>query len=141
MVGRVGIARFRQAIGRLPADDPVVDPKKWYATQKQHWIGWLGEYHGPGFYGRKAGSRRDAEFAYNHIVEPKMLLWLVAAAGVESALVDRARRAAKRSSTLAGKAAAVRRHVPWPLVAVALWPQSGGARRTRKDARKRVKVR
>jgi hypothetical protein len=60
--------RFRQAIRRLPADDPVVDPKKWYTTQKQHWVGWLGEYQGPGFYGRRTGSRRDAEYAYNHIV-------------------------------------------------------------------------
>jgi hypothetical protein len=133
VVDRISISRLRQAIRRLPADDPVVDPKKWYTTQKQHWIGWLGEYHGPGFYGRKAGSRRDAEFAYNHIVEPKMLLWLVAAVGVESALVERARRSAQRSSTLAGKAAAVRRHVPWSVIAANLWPQSGRTVRRRKD--------
>ena len=30
-----------------------------------------------------AGTQRDARFAYNHIVEPKMLLWLIEAAGVK----------------------------------------------------------
>jgi hypothetical protein len=41
------------------------------------------EYDGPGAYGRIAGKQRDARFAYNHIVEPKMLLWLIKAAGVK----------------------------------------------------------
>jgi hypothetical protein len=25
----------------------------WYASQKQHWLGWLGDYASPGAYGRK----------------------------------------------------------------------------------------
>lgn len=73
----VSISNLMRAIERLPSDKPVMDPKKWYKTQKEHWLGWLREYHGPSAYGRKNGRRRDAKFAYNHIVEPKMLVWLV----------------------------------------------------------------
>jgi hypothetical protein len=39
--------------------------KVWYSTQKEHWLGWLKEYDGPGYYGRKK-RHRSAEFAYNH---------------------------------------------------------------------------
>ena len=24
----------------------------WWSTQKEHWLGWLTEYNGPGYYGR-----------------------------------------------------------------------------------------
>jgi hypothetical protein len=48
-----------------------------YTTQKEHWLGWLSEYNGPGYYGRK-NSCRSAEFVYNHIVCPPMVLWLLA---------------------------------------------------------------
>ena len=76
------IKQFILVIRGLPSDGPHIDPSKWYATQKEHWLGWLSEYHSPGAYGRKSHSRRDARYAYNHIVEAKMLLWLVQAAGV-----------------------------------------------------------
>jgi hypothetical protein len=64
----------------------------WYTTQKQHWLGWLKEYHGPGYYGRK-NFRRSAEFAYNHIVCPPMVLWLGEASGVPKATVAMAKKA------------------------------------------------
>jgi len=48
--------------------------------QKEHWLGWLGAHHGPGAYGRKSNAKRNAMYAYNHIVEFKMLLWLMEAA-------------------------------------------------------------
>lgn len=79
----VSIGRFIKAIRTLPADEPCVYPKKWYTNQKEHWLGWLGEYHSPGAYGRKSEVRRDAKYFYNHVVEVKMLLWLIEAAGVE----------------------------------------------------------
>jgi len=79
----VSIGRFIKAIQALPSDEPRVYPKKWYATQKEHWLGWLRDYHGPGAYGRRSEIRRDAEYVYNHIVEVEMLLWLIEAAGVE----------------------------------------------------------
>jgi hypothetical protein len=64
----IGINRFTQAIQRLPSDNPKVTPGKWYKTQKQHWLGWLKEYHGPGAYGRKTSQERDAIYDYNNIV-------------------------------------------------------------------------
>lgn len=79
----ISIREFIHKIECLPSDEPVHDPRVWYMTQKEHWLDWLREYDGPGAYGRMAGTQRDARFAYNHIVEPKMLLWLIEAAGVK----------------------------------------------------------
>lgn len=117
----VSISKFIRAIRQLPSDEPRVWPGKWYQTQKQHWLGWLGEYHGPGAYGRKTGIRRDAAYAYNHIVEPEMLRWLMKAAGVQLGLVEAAKRAARRGKTMQEKSAAIRQHVPWESILEALW--------------------
>jgi hypothetical protein len=68
-----------------------------YKSQKDHWLGWLSEYDGPGFYGRKTGSR-TAEYAYNHIVCPPMVLWLSEASGVDKSLVPQP--SAQRSKLL-----------------------------------------
>ena len=88
---KVSIKQFFFAIYDLPSDKPKDTPGKWYKTQKEHWLGWLGEYKGPGAYGRKGGKDQGAEYAYNHIVEYRMLLWLIEAAGVESKLVKAAK--------------------------------------------------
>jgi hypothetical protein len=131
---RISIDRFVRAIRRLPSDAPKVDPEKWYKTQKQHWLGWLSEYNGPGAYGRKTGMNRDAKYAYNHIVEPRMLLWLIAAAGLRSDLVNTALLACARAATPSGKSASIRKHVSWSKVACALWrercsPSQDGGRK------------
>jgi hypothetical protein len=118
----VSIAKFIRAIRALPSDKPRVTPGKWYKTQKEHWLGWLRNYHGPGAYGRKGTQKRDAKFAYNHIVEVKMLLWLIEAAGVPLQLVRKTRRASAVASTLPQKSAAVRRHVPWHELEKILFP-------------------
>lgn len=117
----ISIAQFIQAIRKLQPDTPVNDPRTWYKTQKEHWLGWLSEYHGPGAYGRKSEKRRDAKYAYNHIVDFKMLLWLAEAAGVEPNLVRQARSSAKQANTLMAKSAAVRRHISWETLSTALW--------------------
>ena len=123
-------AAFVRAIRRLPPDSPVDQPGIWYRTQKQHWLDWLGEYHGPGAYGRSTKLRRDAAFAYNHIVESKMLLWLIKAARVERPRLTLARRAAGRVKSMASKSGAVRRVVPWVALEQALrtGPPSGRGR-------------
>ena len=36
-------------------------PEVWYHTQKEHLLGWLKAYDGPGAYGRKQWNR-DAQF-------------------------------------------------------------------------------
>ncbi len=116
----ISIAEFRRAIDRLPSDAPRSQPGVWYRTQKEHWLGWLGEYDGPGAYGRKPGQNRDARFAYNHIVCPDMLLWLIEAAGVRRELVTAAHAAAAAGGTMMQRAGAIRRHVPWTEVRAAL---------------------
>ena len=94
--------------------------KVWYKSQKEHWLGWLSEYDGPGFYGRKTGWR-SAEYAYNHIVCPPMVLWLSEASGVDKSLVTAAKRAAfKAAASLPSKSAAIRKVVPWATIEAAL---------------------
>jgi hypothetical protein len=86
----------------------------WYRSQKEHWLGWLSEYDGPGAYGRKTSVLRSAEFAYNHVVCPPMVLWLGEASGVKTSLITQAKKEALGASRkLQGKCAAIRGIVPW----------------------------
>lgn len=116
------IRRFISAIERLPSDKPHNDDSVWYSTQKDHWLGWLRAYHTEGAYGRTLSSRRDACFAYNHIINWQMLEWLIEAAGVDRKLVAAAKTAAVAPKLMQQKAAAIRRVAPWSVVAAALWP-------------------
>lgn len=118
----VSIRKFLAAVRKLPKDKDVHDPKKWYLTQHQHWIGWLSEYGGPGAYGRTA-TKRDAKFAYNDIVEPKMLLYLATAVGVDKKKLASARKAAAIGS-LMQQSGSIRRVIPWEVVAQHMWPTS-----------------
>lgn len=114
---------FIEAIRALPSDEPVPNRQAGYnnyRTQKEHWLGWLDPNSATGTYPRKSGPERDAKFVYNHIMEPKMLLWLTAAAGVPKDMLHMAQKAAEIATTLAGKSAAIRRNVPWPEVVAAL---------------------
>jgi len=123
----ISIREFITAISRLPVDPPVRNPRKWYLTQKEHWIGWLSEYHTPGAYGRQTRVRRDAKFAYNHAVQPEMLLYLANAAGVDRGRVAAAARAFTKGKTLMQKSGAIRAIVPWEVTASALWPRYSSA--------------
>ena len=123
---RRSIVDLIRVIETLQADKSVRNPGVWYRTQKEHWLGWLGEYNSPGAYGRKVTRGRDARFAYNHIVEVGMLLYLIDAAGVDADLVREANAQAAHGRTLQSKSAAVRKVVPWEVVERALWKR--GAR-------------
>ena len=92
-----------------------------YTTQRAHWLGWLGDTPGTGSYERKTPPNKGAEYVYNRIVEPKMLLWVIEAAGVRASLVAQSKTAAVVGSTLAGKSKAIRQVVPYSVVADALW--------------------
>ena len=111
-------------IRNLLADQPVHNPRKWYLTQKEHWIGWLSDYSGPGAYGRQTVVTRDAKYAYNHIVQPEMLIYLAEASGVDRKLVKAAKQAFDKGTTLMQKSGAIRGIIPWETVATALWPNS-----------------
>src|SRR3984885_4841301 len=108
-----------QALGRkikgFEATPPVtLSFERAYRSQKEHWRGWLSEYDGPGAYGRKTSVVRSAEFAYNHVVCPPMVLWLGEASGVKTSLIMQAKKSALGASRkLQGKCAAIRRIVPW----------------------------
>jgi hypothetical protein len=118
---KVSIKQFMNAINHLPSDAPQIRPGIWYKTQKEHWLEWLRGYQGPGGYGRNVDQERDARYAYNHIVNFEMLLWIITAARVKPGLVNAARRASKHGSTMQQKSAAIRRLVPWEELAGALW--------------------
>jgi hypothetical protein len=88
----------------------------WYVSQKQHWLGWLSEYDSPGYYGRK-NRGQSAEFAYNHIMCPPMLLWLAEASGVAKKKVIEANKAAfSAPAPLAAQCAALRRSIQWDMI-------------------------
>ena len=120
----ISIAKFSRWIEELPSDAPRSQPGVWYRTQKEHWLGWLRKYDGPGAYGRKLAPNRDARFAYNHIVCPEMLLWLIEAAGVKQALVVAAQNAAATGTTMMQRSGAIRKQVPWAEVRATLWGKS-----------------
>lgn len=126
MTKEISIKQFMQAIEKLPSDKAQNYPGKWYTTQKEHWRGWLSEYHGAGAYVRQVGKKRGAKFAYNHIVNHEMLLWLMKAARVKPKLVKAAQSASDRANTMQEKSAAIRKHVSWQEVSPALWGSNEG---------------
>lgn len=90
--------------------------KVWYRTQKEHWLGWLKHYNGPGHYGRMKWNR-SAEFVYNHVVNPVMVLWLGEASGVVKSKVLEAKRTALTAApTMMAQAAAIRKVIPWDAI-------------------------
>ena len=75
----------------------------------------LGAYYlesGNGYY-RQDEPNRGARFTFNHIMEPKMLLWLISASGLQIELVELAREASLNKKSMASSCAAIRKAVPW----------------------------
>lgn len=103
----------------------------WYQTQHEHWLGWLRGYGGPGGYGRKDWSR-SAEFVYNHVVNPQMLIYLAEALEIEIAVLRSAQRDALAQTTMMAMSAAIRRVVPWRLIEAAITGRAQAAPRERR---------
>jgi hypothetical protein len=87
-----------------------------HANQREHWLSWLREYNGPGYYSRCHWDR-PAEFVYNHIQCAAMLHWLGEAIGVPKGTLTRAAKETLRAGRNgAAQCAAVRTHIPWQLI-------------------------
>lgn len=117
---QISIKQFIKVIEHLPEDDPNSYLRPMGRTQKDHWLGWLGGYFGPGFYGRKNWNH-DAKFAYNHVVCPELLLYLVRAIPLRTDLIEAAENAYQSGSTLMAKAGAIRKVVPWSEIYQEFW--------------------
>ena len=122
--------QLRKKISRLEEHQPLTttfeatvaarktrrkDP--WYGSQKEHWLGWLKGYDGPGHYDR-ATWEVSAGAVYNRVVNSAMLLWLCEASGVPRATVTMAATAAlEADDTMMAQSGAIRRiylHA-WPI--------------------------
>ena len=109
--------RFRRQWDALAGQHEQSDV--WYAHQKEHWLGWLAEYDGPGAYDRVVRPR-SAEYAYNHVVNPQMLVWLAEAAGIPKAVVRNAVKQALAQTSMSAMSGAIRRAIDWTQIAARL---------------------
>ena len=135
--------QLRRLIARLSPRSPITDrftkqwrsratrdggqqerKRVWYRTQHEHWLGWLEGQQGPGAYDRK-NWHRSAQFVYDHIVNPQMLVYLAEAAGVDRKCVTKAAMAGiENRSSMSSMSAAIRRVIPWEAVEEALLKNS-----------------
>ena len=109
------VEKLINVIKKLPADKEVPSGTQGYSryfTQKAHWLGWLSKKPGAKYF-RQDAPNRGAKFTYNHIMEPKMLLWLISASGLQIELVELAKEAALNKKSMAGSCAAIRKAVSW----------------------------
>src|SRR5260370_1381280 len=120
------IRALLQAVRRLPAATPQSDHlyKSGYPTHRDHWIGWLKEDNGPGYYGRRHWDR-DARFVYQHLCFGPMIVCLNEPAGEEPALMKRTMRAMQRGEqSKQTKARSARSLLPWERAASLLFKRS-----------------
>ena len=114
-MGEYSIEKFIKDIESLPEDNEVEIGSQGYnryTTQKAHWLGWLSKKPGADYY-RQDAPGRDAKYVYNHIMEPKMLLYLISALDFDTDLVNLASLEAKNAQSMAGSCAAIRKVIPW----------------------------
>jgi len=111
-----------EVITRLPADKEVSSGTQGYnryRTQKAHWLGWLTKKPGAKYF-RQDAPDRGAKYVYNHIMEPKMLLWLISASGLQAELVELAKEESLNKKSMASSCAAIRKVVPFQTLQKAL---------------------
>lgn len=124
--GALNTRQLRRKIKRLDAETPlhkrleqalqegVGYGNAWYNSQKEHWLGWLAEYDGPGAYGRQTGKSRDARYIYNHIQCAPMLFWLAEAIEIPANTLEQAFNAVVAAPEKnASQCSAFRKLVPW----------------------------
>ena len=113
LMDAISVGEVSVAFERKLAESTASLRKAWYSHQKEHWLGWLKEYDGPGYYGRKTWDV-TAETVYNRVNNPAMVLWLGEAAGIPTAQVKRAVAVAwEAPANFSSQCGAIRRVVPW----------------------------
>jgi len=91
----------------------------WNDTQYGHWLGWLASYQRQA-HGIKEANR-SAEFVYNRVSSPRMLIYLAEAVGLSSRRLELATTAAlANTKSLATMSAAIRKVISWRTVERAL---------------------
>ena len=106
-------------VRQLPENTPIANTLAPDHSSKQSWINWLSNYVEPAEPGdHSLRAQRDARFIYNHWWNAPIFIWLAEASGVDQARIQKAAKiiaAASRNTTT--QAAAIRRILPWDLVA------------------------
>lgn len=119
------ISELGQIIARLPARQPLTDAFECYpdtsaqrfSSQKEHLLGWLAGYGGPGAYNRK-NPGKDARFFYTHFRCAPGLLWLAEALGEDPVtLADAIEQVKAARPNPSSQCAAFRRVISWERIA------------------------
>jgi HNH endonuclease len=105
-----------KVVRRLPERTRIVSAHFPDVQAKQTWIDWLSDYpqHGDNPRWRQ---QRDARFIYHRWWNAPVLIWLAEASGVEQARILRAAKIASRRVNSLPLGAAIRKLLPWSLVA------------------------
>lgn len=109
------IAQFIAAIKGLRQQTPQSDQfplPAGHTSFKSQWLGWLEEYLTPGYYDRK-NAVDDAEWAYQHLNNGRMIVWLNEAAGENPRIIHAAIVAMDGREPLQTEAKYARRVLPW----------------------------
>ena len=109
------IAQFVAAVEglrkRTPQSDELPLPAG-HTSFKSQWLSWLGEYLSPGYYDRK-NTVDDAEWAYQHLNNGRMIVWLNEAAGEDPRIIRAAIIAMAEREPRQTEAKYARLVLPW----------------------------
>ena len=103
-------------VRKLPEKTPIASTLNLGHSSKQSWINWLSNYADFGDHPQRA--QRGASFIYNRWWDAPIFIWLAEASGVDKKRIQRAAKIiAASSGNTTTQAAAIRRILPWHLVA------------------------
>jgi hypothetical protein len=108
---------YSRKLGKLlqQSKSASFSPTAKHQSQKEHWLGWLNGYDGPGAYIRSTHSGRKAQFIYNRIQNSSMLLYLPEALGISKKLIKEAFESALKADavSMSRQCGAIRKVIPW----------------------------
>lgn len=102
-------------VRKLPERTPIASALAPGRSSKQSWINWLTNYAELGDHPLR--EQRDARYIYNHWWNVPIFVWLAEASGVDSDKIQQAAKIAATAGNSTTQAAAIRKVLPWRLVA------------------------